>query len=71
MNDYNRLFTDLISAFTIAIFGWIFRYIRGLVRALRFTQQDLSTVWVHLKLKRSQRSGTYRYIRPGETEDEE
>lgn len=70
--DVVRLFENIGSTFLLAVAGWLFRRIRNYFRALRYAQEDLSTIWIHLGLPRKLRSGSYAFPKRGEPiEDDE
>lgn len=64
--DFGNLFGTIASSLVLAIGGWLVRRIRKYMVGLRHAQEDISTIWVHLKLPRNLRSGSYRYLRADE-----
>lgn len=71
MNDaFLKLAENIGGTLVLAIFGAVFRHVRKYFRALRYAQEDISTIWTHLDLPRRLRSGSYAFPRRGEEEEE-
>lgn len=59
--DVSQVVVSITGPLILAIAGWIFRTVRRYLRALRYLQEDVSTLWVHFDLPREWRSGSYKY----------
>jgi hypothetical protein len=67
--EWANFLGTLASTFAIAIVGWLIRRVRKYLVALQYANQDISTIWLKLKLPRKLRSGSYARPRYGENED--
>jgi hypothetical protein len=52
-----------VSTLAVSLIGWAVRRIRNNIHAIRYANEDISTIWKHLKLSRRLRSGSYKYPR--------
>lgn len=68
--DVFRVVEDISSTLILAFVGWVFRSVRRYIRALHYAQRDISTLWVHAKLPRKLRSGSYARSQWGDEETE-